>query len=115
MVGLFVDRGYFPNITSYGSSLWTFNYCHDVDDDGTSLFLFDPKQLFQMVRLDCVFLFGAIEIIFFISSIVKFFHGGFVAVLMAIIILAVMFIWEQGNIIRESAAEDVALKITFHN
>ncbi len=30
--------------------------------------------------------------------------------LMAIIILAVMFIWEQGNIIRESAAEDVALK-----
>ncbi len=45
----------------------------------------------------------------------KFFHGGFVAVLMAIIILAVMFIWEQGNIIRESAAEDVALKITFHN
>lgn len=56
------------------------------------------------------FFFGAIEIIFFISSIVKFFHGGFVAVLMAIIILAVMFIWEQGNIIRESAAEDVALK-----
>ena len=56
------------------------------------------------------FFFGVIEIVFFISSIVKFFHGGFVAVLIALVILAVMFIWERGNIIRESVAEDVALK-----
>ncbi len=58
----------------------------------------------------CDFFFGVIEIVFFISSIVKFFHGGFVAVLIALVILAVMFIWERGNIIRESVAEDVALK-----
>lgn len=56
------------------------------------------------------FFFGAIEIVFFLSSIVKFFHGGFVAVLIALLILTVMFIWERGNIIRESVAEDVPLR-----
>ncbi|MGG5357464.1 K+ uptake transporter [Enterococcus sp. DIV0213j] len=56
------------------------------------------------------FFFGAIEIIFFISSVVKFFHGGFVAVLMALIILGIMLIWERGNKIKESVAEEVPLK-----
>ncbi|MGE9502457.1 hypothetical protein ACQP3D_29195, partial [Escherichia coli] len=41
---------------------------------------------------------------------VKFFRGGFVAVLIGLIILVVMFIWEQGNIIRESSTEDVSLR-----
>ena len=65
-----------------------------------------PKWLAHTIT----FFFGAIEVVFFISSIVKFFHGGFVAVLIALVILAVMFVWEQGNIIRESVAEEVALK-----
>ncbi|WP_339328872.1 KUP/HAK/KT family potassium transporter [Enterococcus lactis] len=56
------------------------------------------------------FFFGAIEVVFFISSVVKFFRGGFVAVLIGLIILVVMFIWEQGNIIRESSTEDVSLR-----
>lgn len=55
------------------------------------------------------FFFGTIEIIFFLSSAVKFFHGGFVAVLIALAILSVMIIWERGNIIQENAAEDVSL------
>ncbi len=57
-----------------------------------------------------IFFFGAIEVVFFISSVVKFFRGGFVAVLIGLIILVVMFIWEQGNIIRESSTEDVSLR-----
>ncbi len=56
------------------------------------------------------FFFGAIEVVFFISSVVKFFRGGFVAVLIGLIILVVMFIWEQGNIIHESSTEDVSLR-----
>ena len=43
------------------------------------------------------FFFGAIEVVFFISSVVKFFRGGFVAVLI-------------GFIIRESSTEDVSLR-----
>ncbi|MGM0125505.1 K+ uptake transporter [Enterococcus sp. AZ194] len=51
--------------------------------------------------------FGVVEVIFFISSVVKFFHGGFVAVGIALLILAVMTIWERGNIIQENAADEV--------
>lgn len=53
--------------------------------------------------------FGFIETIFFVSSAVKFFHGGFVAVFMALIILFVMVVWEWGNIIAERASEEVNL------
>ena len=37
-------------------------------------------------------------------------HGGFVAVIIALLILAVMIIWEWGNIIQEEAADTVHLK-----
>ena len=53
--------------------------------------------------------FAAIEGIFFISSATKFFHGGYVAILLAIVIIGVMLIWEWGNRIQENAAEEVAL------
>ena len=53
--------------------------------------------------------FAAIEGIFFISSATKFFHGGYVAILLANVIIGVMLIWEWGNRIQENAAEEVAL------
>lgn len=53
--------------------------------------------------------FGMIESIFFISSAAKFFHGGFVAVGLALAILFVMTVWEQGNRIQEKAADEVSL------
>ena len=53
--------------------------------------------------------FAAIEGIFFISSATKFFHGGYVAILLACLIIGVMLIWEWGNRIQENAAEEVAL------
>jgi len=53
--------------------------------------------------------FAAIEGIFFISSATKFFHGGYVAILLASVIIGVMLIWEWGNRIQENAAEEVTL------
>lgn len=53
--------------------------------------------------------FAAIEGIFFISSATKFFHGGYVAILLSSVIIGVMLIWEWGNRIQENAAEEVAL------
>lgn len=56
------------------------------------------------------FFFGALELVFFVSSVTKFFHGGYVAVAMALVILAVMYIWEQGNKIQQNAIDEVDLK-----
>lgn len=56
------------------------------------------------------FFFGIIESIFFISSATKFFHGGFVAVGIALIILFFMVVWEWGNVIQERAQVDINLR-----
>lgn len=57
-----------------------------------------------------VLFFGTIETVFFVSSVVKFFHGGFVAVLIALVILSVMIIWERGNLIQERVSEELNLR-----
>lgn len=44
--------------------------------------------------------FMTFEISFFIANIVKFFHGGFVAVIIAFSILFVMYIWDRSHIIK---------------
>lgn len=53
--------------------------------------------------------FAAIESVFFISSATKFLHGGYVAVIMASVIIVIMLIWEWGNQIQKHAAEEVSL------
>ncbi|MGX7024575.1 KUP/HAK/KT family potassium transporter [Vagococcus hydrophili] len=53
--------------------------------------------------------FGLIESIFFISSATKFLHGGYVAVLMAVVILAIMLIWHRGNVITERESDRVSV------
>ncbi|OJG19706.1 K+ uptake transporter [Enterococcus canis] len=52
--------------------------------------------------------FALIEIVFFISSIAKFFHGGFVAVAIALAILFVMVVWERAGEIQARATDEVA-------
>lgn len=49
--------------------------------------------------LACVVLivFGAIELVFFLSSLGKFAHGGYVAVILALLLLSVMIIWHRGT------------------
>lgn len=61
-----------------------------------------PKVIAHTLTL----FFAVIEGIFFISSITKFFHGGYVAVFIAAIILFVMVIWQWGNQI-EAKTEDL--------
>ncbi len=53
--------------------------------------------------------FGSIELIFFVSNLAKFSHGGYVAVLIATVIFLVMLIWERGNVIKEQASERVSI------
>ena len=46
--------------------------------------------------------FGVIEIVFFVSSLDKFAKGGYVAVLLALILFAIMYIWHRGTQIEEA-------------
>ena len=41
--------------------------------------------------------FGAIESVFFFSSLAKFAHGGYVAVIMAMLLFIIMVIWHKGT------------------
>ncbi|ANK59074.1 portal protein [Loigolactobacillus backii] len=59
-----------------------------------------------------VLFFGSIELIFFISSAAKFLHGGYVTAFIAFVILAIMFIWQYGDYIKNNKSyhtEDVSL------
>jgi len=47
-------------------------------------------------------LFGTIESIFFISSLSKFTAGGYVAVILALLLFSVMIIWHRGTEIEDS-------------
>lgn len=60
--------------------------------------------------LGITFFFGAIETVFFISSVLKFFHGGYVAVIMALIILGIMAIWQRGNTIVSRESEEIGIR-----
>ena len=42
-------------------------------------------------------IFGAIESVFFASSLTKFMHGGYVTVFMTLVILCVMVVWYRGT------------------
>ncbi|WP_297074592.1 KUP/HAK/KT family potassium transporter [uncultured Enterococcus sp.] len=64
----------------------------------------------RYLALSITVFFGVIELIFFISSVMKFFHGGYVAVLMALIIVGLMAIWQRGNTIVARESEEIALK-----
>ena len=46
--------------------------------------------------------FGAIELMFFFSSLTKFFHGGYVTVMLAAAIFAVMYIWRRGTAVERT-------------
>ncbi len=46
--------------------------------------------------------FGAVEFMFFFSSLTKFFHGGYVTVLLATVLFLVMYIWRRGTAIEHT-------------
>ena len=56
----------------------------------TYLFSVKKKRVFAVIYALC---FGVIEVIFFISCLGKFIHGGFVAIIIALIIASIMIVW----------------------
>ncbi len=49
------------------------------------------------LALPMLLLFGAVESIFFLSSLGKFMHGGYVTVLLTLLLLALMVVWYRGT------------------
>lgn len=50
--------------------------------------------------------FGAIETIFLLSSLAKFVHGGFVTVIITVLILMVMICWYYGDKVRDAMNDE---------
>lgn len=51
----------------------------------------------RFIAIPFALFFGAIESMFFVSSLTKFTHGGYVTVLMALAIFLVMYVWHRGT------------------
>ena len=51
----------------------------------------------RILALTMLFVFGAIEAVFFISSLSKFMIGGYITVMIALVILFIMIIWHHGT------------------
>ena len=51
----------------------------------------------KLLALVVLVVFGAIEAVFFVSSLSKFIHGGYVAVIMALILFFIMLVWHRGT------------------
>ena len=61
-----------------------------------SVYLFRVRKKKALAGVVLV-VFGAIESVFFFSSLGKFAHGGYVAVILALLLLGIMVIWYRGT------------------
>lgn len=78
----------------------------------TSILLFNyllKKKIHFIISLFIFIFFATFEFSFFIANAVKFTHGGFVAVLIAFIILSVMYIWIKSYYIKMRLLENVRI------
>jgi KUP system potassium uptake protein len=69
----------------------------------TTLLLFNyllKRKVKFIIAFSMLIFFSAIEFSFFIANIVKFMHGGFIAVIIALVFLFIMYIWIQGHYIK---------------
>ena len=69
----------------------------------TTILLFNyllKKNISPIIATSMLVFFGIFEFSFFIANIVKFMHGGYVAVLIALSILSLMYIWVQSHYIK---------------
>ncbi len=66
----------------------------------TTILLFNyllKQKISPVIATSILVFFGIFEFSFFIANVVKFMHGGYVAVLIALVILSLMYIWIQGH------------------
>ncbi|MBR5228622.1 MAG: KUP/HAK/KT family potassium transporter [Firmicutes bacterium] len=79
----------------------------------TTVLLFDylktlrKKPVFAWLVL---VVFGLIEIVFFISSLGKFLHGGYFSAILTMIILFVMIIWHRGTQLEQKYSTDLKMR-----
>ena len=66
-----------------------------------SVYLGRVKKLGPLSVL-VLLLFGTIEAVFFVSSLGKFTHGGYVTVILTLVLLALMLIWHRGTKLERS-------------
>jgi KUP system potassium uptake protein len=79
----------------------------------TTILLFNyllKKKAPLAIALFILIFFGILEFSFFLANIVKFMHGGFIAVLIALAILSIMYIWIKGYHIKMRLIENVPIK-----
>lgn len=76
----------------------------------TTLLLFNYLQTRIPLWLDLLFagIYLTIETVFLISSLTKFAHGGYVTVIITILIVAIMVAWYFGNQLRIFLADETA-------
>ncbi|MBC1332068.1 KUP/HAK/KT family potassium transporter [Listeria booriae] len=75
------------------------------------LFQFLLQKGFSVITTTAILMtFGVLEFAFFISSAAKFMHGGFVAVIIAVVIMALMYIWFTGYYIKSKLVKSVPIK-----
>lgn len=58
----------------------------------------------QALAVGIALVFGAIEAVFFLSSLSKFALGGYVAVLMALVLFLIMVVWRRGTQLKQEYA-----------
>ncbi|OOM80535.1 KUP/HAK/KT family potassium transporter [Clostridium sp. BL-8] len=66
----------------------------------TTILLFNyllKQKISPVIATSILVFFGIFEGSFFVANAVKFTHGGYVAVLIALVILSLMYIWIQGH------------------
>ncbi|MFT8324012.1 MAG: KUP/HAK/KT family potassium transporter [Lentilactobacillus hilgardii] len=60
----------------------------------------------KRLALSYVVFFGFLESLFLISSMIKFVHGGYLTLLITLVILMIMIFWHFGNVVRRSYMTD---------
>ncbi|HEY5524637.1 MAG TPA: KUP/HAK/KT family potassium transporter, partial [Clostridium sp.] len=63
-----------------------------------------------IIALGMLIFFTIFEFSFFVANIIKFMHGGFVAVLIALAIFSIMYIWIKGYYIKMRLLENVPIE-----
>jgi KUP system potassium uptake protein len=68
------------------------------------------QKVSPIIAIGMLIFFSLFELSFFIANIVKFMHGGYVAVLIALAIVSLMYIWIQGHYIKIRLLRYVQIK-----
>lgn len=79
----------------------------------TTILLFNymlQKKTPKVLAVIMLVFFMAFELSFFVSNLLKFFHGGFVAVIIALAILFVMYLWYKSHIVKNRYREYVTME-----